>query len=145
MGRLLIVLSVAALAACAPPGASSAGGTAGPTDAPATQSPGGSSVAGMCAPDTPDCVDTVVEPAPDETLTDREYRQGARSLLGVAEADLPPGVRIGRRGDEQMALTEDYRVGRMTVELDQDVDSIYRVTTVIAELADGPETFTADR
>ena len=133
MVRLLIVRLFAALAAgCGAPAASD-GSTAGldPT------------TAGMCAPGHPDCVDTVVEPADGTNLTDDELRQGARSLLGVAEDDLPPDVRIGRRGDEQMALTEDYQVGRMTVELDQDVDSIYRVTSVTVELNGGPKTITA--
>lgn len=66
----------------------------------------------------------------------------ARSVLGMDEADLPDDVRIGRRGDEQFALTEDYVLGRRTVELDEDEPgSGYRVTSVTVELPDGPETY----
>jgi hypothetical protein len=66
----------------------------------------------------------------------------ARSVLGMDEADLPDDVRIARRGDEQFALTEDYRLGRRTVELDEDEPgSGYRVMSVTVELPDGPETY----
>lgn len=148
MARLLIILAFAAFAAaCGPPAASSGGAGDGgaTTPAPASDEPtpaptGGTATSGMCAAEMPDCVDTVTEPAKGH---DAELRAAAKDLLGVAEDDVPAHVRIGRRGDEQFALTEDYQVGRMTVELDQDVDSIYRVTAVTVELAEGPRTFTA--
>jgi hypothetical protein len=60
-------------------------------------------------------------------------------LLGLYEDDLAADVRIARRGSEQMALTEDYVLGRLTVELDED-GSAYRVTSVTVELPAGPET-----
>lgn len=108
---------------------------------------GDAPVAGVCHQDHPDCVDTVVgEPddLPGEPHGDFDAdaaRAEARALLGSAEADLDAQVRIGRRGDEQFALTEDYVIGRMTVELDVDAEGTYRVTAVTVELPEGPETF----
>ncbi len=67
-------------------------------------------------------------------------REEARAVLGMPEEDLPEDVRIARRGDESFLLTEDYVLGRRTVELDDDGDG-YRVTSVVVELPDGPETF----
>ncbi len=107
--------------------------------------------AGMCAEDTPDCVDTVVvgdeedpdghDPVGDEFDSQSATTQ-AEALLGLSETELGPDVRIGRRGEEQMMLTEDYVLGRMTVELDiNDMDE-WIVTAVTVELPDGPETFT---
>lgn len=69
-------------------------------------------------------------------------REAARNLLGVSEADLEGvdgDVRIGRRGAEWMALTEDFVLGRMTVELDDTGDG-YVVTSVSVELPGGVET-----
>jgi hypothetical protein len=66
--------------------------------------------------------------------------EDARAVLGMAEEELPDDVRIARRGDETFALTEDYVLGRRTVELDDDGDG-YRVTSVVVELPDGPQTF----
>jgi hypothetical protein len=63
----------------------------------------------------------------------------AHGLVGRYEADLPAGVRIARKGAEQFALTEDYVLGRLTVELDDDGDG-FRVTSVTVELPDGPQT-----
>lgn len=70
-----------------------------------------------------------------------QARQDAQAVLGMNEEDLPADVRIGRRGDEVMALTEDYRLGRRTVELDDTDGSGFRVVSVVVELPDGPETF----
>jgi len=67
-------------------------------------------------------------------------REEARAVLGMSEEDLPEDVRIARRGDESFMLTEDYVLGRRTVELDDDGDG-FRVTSVVVELPDGPETF----
>lgn len=96
--------------------------------------------AGMCAPEMPDCIDTGVLPgsgSADGCLSDAEDCDDApgrsdplvvdvfdpetaiapaQELLGRAEAELAPEVRISRRGDEQMMLTEDDVLGRMTVE-----------------------------
>ena len=68
-----------------------------------------------------------------------QARDEAHGLLGLHEADLPSDVRIARKGAEQFALTEDYVLGRLTVELDNDGDG-FRVTSVTVELPDGPET-----
>jgi hypothetical protein len=70
-----------------------------------------------------------------------ETRENARGYLGMNEADLPADVRIARRGDEQFALTEDFVLGRVTVELDDTDGSGFRVVTVTVELPDGSESF----
>jgi hypothetical protein len=114
-----------------------------PTEAPAD--PGGA--AGICLEGTTDCVDTPGlgdDPMPlDETAVE-QLRRDAQALLGMDEAALGTDVyRIGRRGEEQFALTEDYVLGRITVELDE-VEGAYVVTAATVELPDGPETFTAE-
>ncbi|MFA9445305.1 hypothetical protein [Egicoccus sp. AB-alg6-2] len=99
--------------------------------------------AGMCAPDMPDCVDADLGGNDTGDVFDAEAeREVAEAMLGLAEDELAPDVRIGRRGDEQMALTEDYRLGRKTVDLEADADGTFRVVGVVVELPDGPETFT---
>lgn len=70
-----------------------------------------------------------------------EARENARGYLGMNEDDLPENVRIGRRGDEQMALTTDLVPGRVTVELDDTDGSGFRVVTAILETPDGSESF----
>lgn len=101
----------------------------------------------MCAPGVTDCVDTVVDDQGGDAAgtrpSDDTLRETAQSLLGTAEAELPEDVRIGRRGGEQMMLTEDYVVGRFTVELDDDGTGTFRVTSVTVEMEGGPETFSA--
>jgi hypothetical protein len=76
---------------------------------------------------------------PDDRYPIDLARDQAHGLLGRYESDLPTDVRIARRGAEHLALTEDYVLGRFTVELDDEGDG-YRVTTVTIELPDGPET-----
>jgi ABC-type amino acid transport substrate-binding protein len=66
-------------------------------------------------------------------------RDAASALLGMTESFLPDAVRVARRGGELMMLTEDYVLGRITVELDNDGDG-FRVTSATVELPDGPET-----
>lgn len=113
--------------------AACSGAVAAPnTDDQPVDSPGGST--GMCAPGVVDCVDVVIAPS-HETLV-----AAATDLIGRAEADLPADVRIGRRGTEHFALTEDYVVGRLTVSLEVDGDGVMRVVEVVAEGADGPIT-----
>lgn len=68
----------------------------------------------------------------------------ARALLGTPEDELPGSVRIARRGGEGFAVTDDYVLGRDTVELDE-VKGTYVVTSVTVELPDGPRTFTRRR
>jgi hypothetical protein len=98
---------------------------------PSPDTPVDEPVLGMCAPDVPDCVDVVVVDS--EASLDE-----ARALLGLDEVSLDPAVRVARRGDEHFALTEDYVLDRMTVELDPDADGVYRVTSVVLERFDGP-------
>ncbi|MDX1659512.1 MAG: hypothetical protein R3343_11880 [Nitriliruptorales bacterium] len=117
------------------------GGTADAADAPGGEAP----IAGACHVDHPDCVDTGVDPeATPDDLGDEfpvdDAESAAQSLLGATESDLSDDVRIARRGDESFMLTEDYVIGRMTVELD-DRDGVYVVTAVTVELPEGPVTF----
>jgi len=112
-----------ALAACGDDGASD-------PDAPVTSEPS-------------DDVDDGTVDDPDDFGADFDTeaaREEARAVLGMFEEDLPEDVRIARRGDESFMLTEDYVLGRRTVELDDDGDG-FRVTSVVVELPDGPETF----
>lgn len=76
-----------------------------------------------------------------DQFPDEQARQDAHGLLGMNEDDLPDDVRIGRRGEEVMALTQDYRLGRQTVELDDTDGSGFRVVSVVVELPAGPEMF----
>jgi hypothetical protein len=123
----LAALAVAALflAAC--------GGTV-PSEAPDVDAPVG---VGMCAPDVPDCDDMIVLADNDAELR----REDAQALLGMTEGELPDDVRIARRGDEQLMLTQDYVVGRITVELD-DLGGGFEVVSATLELEEGQETFT---
>lgn len=107
--------------------------------------------AGACLEGVPDCVDTVVDPGgeqPPPDLGDDFDSDAAlttgEALLGDAEEELAGDVRVSRRGEEMFALTEDYVLGRLTVELDDDGTGTYRVTSVVVELPEGPETLTTD-
>lgn len=102
-----------------------------------------SPIAGACEPNTPDCQDTA-EPGQtggDDEFAADEARAEARAMVGTAEAELDEEVRVARRGAEEYMLTEDYVIGRFTVELDVDDSGVFRVTSVTVELPDGPETF----
>ncbi len=88
-------------------------------------------------PDEPMPIDGMGDGNP---VTDDQAVEHARGILGAYEDTLPDDVRVGRRGDEHMALTEDYRLGRLTVELDDTDGDGFRVTAVTVELSDGPET-----
>lgn len=94
--------------------------------------------------DTTDTDTTAPDPGEfGDDFSTEQARDDARAVLGMYEEELPDDVRVGRRGDETFALTEDYVLGRRTVELDDtdgDGDG-FRVTAVIVELPDGPETF----
>jgi len=107
--------------------------------APDTQSSvppdGGGAAGSACLEGSTDCNDTGAPVNNDEGA--------ARSLLGVAKDDLGPDVRIARIDDEQFMLTEDYVVGRLTVELDTGDDGVARVTKVTLEAEDGPVTVEA--
>ena len=148
-GLLAVALT---LAAC--------GGT---TDTPVDV--GGGAAAGACLEGTTDCDDTPAEgetPVEEESLAEGELASDdqpagdmydsrtaimrAEALLGLSEGELdlddPIDTRIGRRGEEQIALARDYQLGRMTVELDIDDTDEWIVAAVTVVLPDGPETFT---
>lgn len=69
-------------------------------------------------------------------------RERASEMIGTAEADLGDEARIGRRGEELLPLTMDFRVGRFTYELDDDGTGVFRVVAVQIELPDGTEIVT---
>ena len=134
------VLMAMGLAACA---------TAAAGSGPAGSDPGASragSAAGMCMQEQPDCIDTPQladeDPIPIDETGIEQLRRDARFYLGAQQDELSEHVRVGRIDAEHMALTEDYRIGRITVELDdRDGDGTAVVTSATVELPDGPETF----
>lgn len=143
MNRTGLVLAAATLAvglaACAPQGA-------GTTAASAPAGDGADAIAGMCPQDQPDCVDTPQllsdEPVAIDETGIEQFRQDAKYYLGRPQDELTELIRIARIDDEQFALTRDYRVGRITVELDDvNGDGTPIVTSSTVELPDGPETF----
>ena len=111
------------------------------TDPGALPVDSGAPAAGACHVSNPDCDDTV-EPGEGDDMPVELMRSSAQELLGTPEAELSEEIRVARRGEEQFALTEDYVIGRMTVELDPGDDG-YVVTAVTVELPEGPETFPA--
>lgn len=107
---------------------------------------GAAPVAGMCTQEEPDCVDTPQlasdEPVAIDETGVRQLRRDAKFYLGREQHELNERIRIGRIDDEHFVLTDDYRIGRITVELD-DVNGRGTpiVTSATVELPDGPETF----
>ncbi len=121
-----------------------------PTEDESVSSPSNGGAAGTCLEGTPDCVDADLsgDPADDPILDDSFDHEvaldNARSLLGEPEQevlDLWADTRLGRRGDEHFAVTDDYVIGRMTLAT-EDVDGEFRVVEVTVELPDGPMTVT---
>ncbi|MAT03694.1 MAG: hypothetical protein CL424_01450 [Acidimicrobiaceae bacterium] len=96
-----------------------------------------------CLEGAADCDDTAApaDGGDPDAVDEGEFIREAEGLLGVAESELPDDVRVARRGDESFALTEDYVIGRITVELDDTDGSGYRVVTATVELTEGPQTF----
>ena len=91
-----------------------------------------------CLVGTVDCNDADLG---SEHMSNEAIEHAAHGLLGRYESDLPDDIRIGRRGTEVMALTEDFVVGRLTVALDDTDGSGYRVVEVTAELPNGTATY----
>jgi hypothetical protein len=105
---------------------------------------GGDAAAGACLEGTEDCVDADLDGGDLEGPVDGGFdlaaaQRDAESLLGATEEDLEiwGDVRIERKGDEEFMLTMDLMPGRKTVQLDEDADGVYRVTSVTLELEDG--------
>jgi len=94
-----------------------------------------------CLVGTVDCVDADLGGDRLDEAAIEQLEQQARGLLGMNEADLPADVRIGRRGAEQLMLTEDHVLGRMTVSLEDLDDTGYRVVDVTVELPNGTATY----
>ena len=129
----LVLLAVAALAAC---------GDDDETVNSNADAPASDDAAGACLEGSTDCDDIPSTSGDDDDAIDEHAAiEEAKALIGMAEDELDPGVRVSRRGDEQYAVTEDYVIGRMTVELDPDDDGTMRVTKVVLELTEGPMTF----
>jgi hypothetical protein len=144
------VLMMLALAACGPTagGDGTAAGLDGTGDADQADS-GDDPAAGICPQDQPACIDTPQlyddEPVTIDDTGIEQLRRDARFYLGKSQGELHELVRIGRIGDEHLALTEDYQVGRITVELDDVAGSgTPVVTSATVELPGGPETFDLD-
>lgn len=78
-----------------------------------------------------------------EIVTAESLLEDASSYLGLPEPGVDPVWRVGRRGDESYALTEDFVVGRFTVELDDDGTGAFVITAVTVELPGGAERVTA--
>jgi hypothetical protein len=93
-----------------------------PTDVPMNPAAGATCIVGAT-----DCDDMSFGHTPDEA--------DAAALLGVAQSELGDDVRIARIDDETFPLTEDYRIGRLTVEI-----SNGHVVQVTLEAEDGPVT-----
>lgn len=96
--------------------------------------------AGACPEGDTDCFETGAEGAGDggeggDGIDEAAVLAVAESLIGTPEDEIPDDVRIGRRGEEFFPLTADYRVGRITVELDESDDG-YVVTSAVVELTD---------
>jgi hypothetical protein len=130
----LALVTSAVLAGCAAP--TTATGSSG--------DPGAGGVAGMCVEGATDCVDTpqlTGDPMPIDETGIRQFRRDAKFYLGKPESELPEMIRVARVDDESYALTDDYQIGRITVELDDRGDGPV-VTKSTVELPDGPETFT---
>ncbi len=79
-----------------------------------------------------------------ELVTQERLLENAASYLGLPEPGVDPAWRIGRRGDESFALTEDFVVGRFTVELDDDGTGAYLVSAVTVELPGGAQVVTEE-
>lgn len=140
------LLLVAALAACGDDTEIDAA-----TDLPAAGDGAADPSSDRCDPSVAGCDDTPAQgddPSIDEPAGGpadaQQLRADAQYYLGLDESALPDDVRVARRGEEDMALTDDYVVGRMTVELDDaDGDGSFEVVSVTVELPDGPEVFSA--
>ena len=148
-----VLLALTGLAACGDDDVeTSAGDVPAQTDT-ADEAPlgDGGGAAGTCLEGTTDCQDTPMDgddpvTGPDDQgdeFPSEAAREEAQSLLGTPEDELGSDVRVARRGEETMMLTEDYVLGRITVELDDDGSGTYVVTSATVELPDGPETFEA--
>lgn len=136
----LTLLFAMTLAAC---GEAGSGPAASERTAAATD-PG--AAAGACPQDDPECVDTPQlnsdEPVEINETGVEQLRKDAKFYLGRPQGELNERIRISRIDDAQMAVTEDYRVGRITVELDTpESGGEPIVTSATVELPDGPETF----
>ena len=134
------------LAACGP---QSAGDT--PVAAPAGgDGATGGGAAGTCVEGASDCVDTPQlasdQPVQIDETGIKQFRRDAKFYLGKGRDELNETIRIARIDAEQFMLTEDYRVGRITVELDTvEVGAQPIVTAATVELPDGPVTFRLEK
>jgi hypothetical protein len=112
----------------------------------------GGPAAGTCLEGTPDCVDTDLggsanAPDGEEPIDEGAMIREATDLLGEREEAVLAAredVRVGRRGSEQMMLTEDYVLGRKTIATEDDGTGTYRVVEVSIELTEGPHVVSAD-
>jgi hypothetical protein len=122
------------------------------TDAASSPAEGSDPAAGSCLEGDEDCVDADLSgdgaPPPDggEAIDEAAILADSEQLLGETEEDAlaEEDVRIGRRGDEEFALTFDLQPGRRTIATEDDGTGTFRVVEVTVELTDGSQTLTAD-
>jgi hypothetical protein len=122
------------------------------TDAASAPAEGSDPAAGACLEGDEDCVDADLSgdgaPPPDggEAIDEAAILVDSEQLLGETEDDAlaEEDVRIGRRGDEEFALTFDLQPGRRTIATEDDGTGTFRVVEVTVELTDGSQTLTAD-
>ena len=116
-----------------------------PTDSPTT--------GGTCLEGASECADIPGQAPPGppqggegDTLDEAAIIDDAEALLGQSEdaALAEEDVRLGRHGDEHLALTEDYVIGRRTIATEDDGTGTYRVIEVTVELTEGPLTITEE-
>ncbi len=125
--------------------ASACGGAEAATDSGASEP---TPALGICLEGATDCVDMVPGEATDDgggdAIDEGAILAEAEALLGVTEDEAlaRSDVRLGRHGDEHLAVTDDYVIGRMTVATDDDGTGTYHVVEVTVELTEGPHTLT---
>jgi hypothetical protein len=114
-------------------------------------SPPADAAAGACLEGDEDCVDADLSgggaPPPDGVPIDEAaVLAEAETLLGETEDDAlaQEDVRLGRRGEEEFALTFDLQPGRRTIATEDDGTGTFRVVEVTVELTDGSQILTAD-
>jgi hypothetical protein len=119
------------------------------SDEPGATSPATDAAAGACLEGTEDCVDADLSgggaPPPDGGPVDEAaVLAEAEALLGETEDDAlaEEDVRLGRRGEEEFALTFDLQPGRRTIATEDDGTGTFRVVEVTVELTDGSQTVT---
>jgi hypothetical protein len=111
----------------------------------AAAAPDAADAAAICLEGAVDCDDPPTSGDPDadtdqeDALDEGAILREADALLGEPEDQVLeewPDVRVGRRDGEDLALTDDYVVGRKTIATEDDGTGVHRVVEVTVELTD---------